>query len=170
MKKIIYLGLYLGVAAAIFTALLAATNEITAPRIAQIQEENFLAALLQSFPGATDFEILDDTADYTLQIIQMRQNDEVLGYVYSQEVRGFVDVIRYLIGIDTDGYYVSFIVLSSRETPGFGTRINNEEWRSRIIDQHGSTQIDTLTSATVTTEPIIRGLEAVYQDFLSNRN
>ena len=169
MKKILYLGAYLGTFAAFCIAILAVTNGITAPRIAEIELQNFHNALLQSFPTATDFEIIETEIDYTPQIIKMFNNGEPLGIVYSQEVRGFVDVIRYLVGIDMDGYFTSFIVLSSRETPGFGTRIANDEWLNRIVNQHASTEIDVLSSATVTTAPIIEALTVAYEDF-TNRS
>lgn len=167
MKKILFLGGYLGLVAAFFAVLLAVTNEVTTPRIAQIQADNFQRALLEGFPQATSYNIIDDVSGVpsTMQIIEVFHDDELIGFVYSQTVKGFVDNISYLVGINTEGYFTSFGVLSSRETPGFGTRIETPEWKNRVIDVHGSSEIDVIVSATLTTAPIIDAMSHAYEDF-----
>ena len=95
MKKIIYLGGYLGVLAAFFAALLAITNEVTTPRIAQIQAANFERALLAGFPHATGYNILEDSIDVpsTVQVIEIFYDDELIGFVYSQTVQDRKSVV-----------------------------------------------------------------------------
>lgn len=171
MKKILYLGFYLGCVAAFFAIALAITNQITAPRIEAIQEENFKNALRDAFPTFTNFTVLDsEDIPFTLQVIEIFEENETIGFVYSQKVQGFVDEVRYLVGVNMDGYFTSFSVLFSRENPGFGSRIMLDEWINRVAGNHGSNEIDALTSATVTTQPIINALQLAYTDFVRRTN
>ena len=166
IKKIIYSGVFLGLITAFFAIALSVTDQITAPRIAEVQRQNFENALLLAIPEATGFEVIEDfNLAYTLQIIRAYDESGVLGYVYHQQVQGFADAIRYMIGVNTEGYFTRFIVLFSRETPGFGSRMFQAEWLDRVENRHAAAQIDALTNATITTAPIARGLAVIYEDF-----
>lgn len=172
MKKIIYLGVFLGIISSIVTIALAAVNQITAPVIEQNQNLNLQMSLVKIFPHATSFEVIATEEDLEAPILEVTKafdsNGDLLGFIYKQEIMGYVDRVRYLIGIDINGYYTNFIVLYSMETPGFGTRIETDEWIDRVMGVHATERIDVLTNATITTAPIIRAMNLVYDNFVSH--
>jgi len=170
MKKIISLGLFLGILAGLSTVSLTVVNSITAPIIAMAQDELYHSQLDVAFPDATRHEHIDTDAPYTLEVIRALAGDTVLGYVYVQEIVGFVDVVRYMLVIDTNGYIRNFLTLLNTETVGFADPPRLYSWaEGQFINHYGDTQIDILTSATVTTNPIIRAIRYAYEDFAGRR-
>jgi len=167
MRKIIYLGIFLGIIAAFSTIIMAATNQVTSPIINERLQALFGEGVITSFPTHTHFDVIDVyDVPYTHQILVVYEDDEFLGFVYSQAVIGFASTIQYLVGIDSEGYFTSFFVVFQGESPGFGEQLFGDEWISRIVYNRGSDRIDTLTGVTVSTAPIVRALEVAYRDHI----
>jgi len=171
MKKIIYLAFFLGLVSSIVTVTLASVNHVTAPIIQEIQEAAFRQAVEYAFPHADFFQIIAEEEDiysnHIVQILEIFQNYETIGYIYTQNVPGFGGPINYVIGIDTEGNFNSFVVLSHSETPGFGARIENDYFRDLFNNTYAGHQIDAFTGATTTTNAIKSGLIDLYQDFIT---
>lgn len=157
--------------AAFLAISLFATNAFTQPRIHALEHAGFFQDLLFIFPNANGYQVLDNSeAENTIQIIQMFDDTTNLGFVYYQSVQGFVDYISYFVGIDINGNFTNFLVTSSYETQGFGSRIETTEWSDLIIGHDSSQPIDVLTGATGTTQPIIEALLNAHKDFQLRSN
>ncbi|MCL1997067.1 MAG: FMN-binding protein [Defluviitaleaceae bacterium] len=174
MKKIIYLSLFLGLVSAVVTGAMAGVNTITAPIIAEAQYQAFRAAVNFAFPTADNFEILAEGEEiespHIIQILEVFEGGEPIGFIYHKIVPGFGGPINYMMGIDFDGNFTSFSVLSHSETPGFGARIVDEpDFAASLIGTHAGSQIDILTGATNTTTPIVRAIGELHQDFMNRR-
>ena len=174
MKKILYLSCFLGVVSSLVTVAMAGINSITAPIIAEAQYQAFREAITLAFPTSDNFEIIAEDADvysnYIVQILEVFEEGETIGFIYTQIVPGFGGPINYVMGIDLDGNFTSFVVLSHSETPGFGARIVDEpEFEDRLVGNYAGNQIDILTGATNTTTPIVRALGELYRDFIARR-
>jgi len=170
MKKIISLGLFLGILAGICTVALTVVNSVTAPVIARAQDELFYSQLDIAFPDATRHVHMTTDAPDTLEIIRALSGDTVLGYVYVQEIIGFADVVRYMLVVDADGYIRDFLTLINSETIGFADPARLYDWAlAQFIGYQTDTQIDILASATVTTSPIIRAIGHAHEDFTARR-
>ncbi|MCL1936435.1 MAG: FMN-binding protein [Defluviitaleaceae bacterium] len=175
MKKAIRLSIFLGLVACISTIALAAVNYVTSPIIREFQDAAFRAAVELAFPEAGSFEVIateeDVYSNYIVSVLQIFDNDgETIGYIYEKSVPGFGGAISYVMGIDIDGVFTSFNVLSHSETPGFGARIVTEtEFEERLVNNYAGNPVDILTGATATTTPIIRAVGDLYQDFLTRR-
>lgn len=171
MKKIISLGIFLALVAAISTFGVAAVNELTAPTIAKMDAEKKQAAFKEIFPDGVNFEIVDDNDELEKPMLEITRvkdaNGELLGFIYQQQVNGFADRIVYVFGIDATGKFGEFIVLSSSETPGYGQRISLPEWTDYVRGHASSERLDTLTNATVTTAPIVNAMYLANEDFNS---
>lgn len=178
MKYAIKLSVFLGLVAAISTIALAAANYVTAPIIAEYQAMRFTEAVEGAFPGHYSFDIIATAAEgtthsgYLVEVLEIfGEDNETLGFIYNKVVPGFGGPITYVMGIGTDGNFVSFDVLSHSETPGFGARVADEdEFENRLIGNYAGNQVDILTGATNTTTPIIRAIGDLYQDFLGRVN
>ena len=170
MKKIIRLSLSLGLIVCISTVALAFVNDLTAPIIAEAQDALFAQQRQAAFPEATSHISHQTSAPYTLEIIEALSGTTTLGYIYVQEIMGFVDVVRYMLVIDTNGYIRNFLTLFNSETPGFAYPPRLYYWaEQQFMGQYLNTHIDTLASATVTTSPIVAAIRHAYDDFYARR-
>jgi len=166
MKKIIKLGLFLGILAGLSTAALTVVNSITAPVIARAQDELFHQQLDLAFPTATRHIYLETDAADTLEIIRALEGDTFLGYIYVQEIVGFADIVRYMLVVDAEGYIRDFLTLLNSETIGFADPVRLYHWaEDQFLNHHLNTQIDILAGATVTTNPIIRAINNAHINF-----
>lgn len=167
MKKILYLGVFLGITASVATAALAGVNQITAPIIQSALEAAFREAVAVAFPTAGHFEVLPDDSGnpYIVEILEVFEQGETIGFVFTKRVNGFSGAIDFMVGVDTEGRFTSFTTLSHSETPGFGDVIETEEWSAQIVGYQVGRHIDIVSGVTVTTEPIIRALATLYYEF-----
>jgi len=94
----------------------------------------------------------------------MRGND-VLGYVFVDEVLGRQDMITYAVGIDTTGKSSAIEVLSYRES--HGGEIRGTAWRNQFDGRQGlehlrfGTDIKNIAGATLSCEHVTQGVRWV---------
>jgi Na+-translocating ferredoxin:NAD+ oxidoreductase RnfG subunit len=94
----------------------------------------------------------------------MRGND-VLGYVFVDEVLGRQDMITYAVGIDASGKLSAVEVLSYRES--HGGEIRGTAWRSQFDGRQGlehlrfGTDIKNIAGATLSCEHVTQGVRWV---------
>ena len=98
MRELIRLVLTLVIVTAVAAGLLAGANMLTAPAIAQRQEEDYRSALKEYFPDMDDFksEVLEqDSFDLVYDA-----SGELLGVMASAGVQGYDGVISYYLAGD----------------------------------------------------------------------
>jgi len=94
----------------------------------------------------------------------MRGND-VLGYVFVDEVLGRQDMITYAVGVDATGKTSAIEVLSYRES--HGGEIRGSAWRNQFDGRHGldhlkfGTDIKNIAGATLSCEHVTQGVRWV---------
>lgn len=114
---------------------------------------NYLAAPIDKkcvFPDAQEFlEIIKDTLWYALK------NSDTLGFVFVGITQGYADRIKFLVGIDKDNKITKVEILYSNETPGFGERIQDEEF----LDAFKEKTPDAITGATVSSQALINAVK-----------
>ena len=111
------------------SGLLAFANQLTAPRIAQAQEEKLSKSLVEVF-GEADYKTLDKSFENVNQVI----TDEKKRAVFDITVDGYSkDGIQALIGIDGDGKICGIGIVSLKETTGIGTRIEANDYIGKFI-------------------------------------
>lgn len=168
VKEIVIPAVSLFVICIVVTALLALTNQITAPKIAQlaVQTENksksevlgdaktFSEAKSASLNGAkyTYYEGLDESG-------------KVTGYVFSTSAKGYGGDIDVMVGIDLKGTVKGISILSISETAGLGMNAKNESFLNQYIEKTGKlsvikngtpkeNEIQALTGATITSKAV----------------
>jgi electron transport complex protein RnfG len=189
-------GTTLTLIAAICTALVAATYQLTAERISANQQ----AFLEQSLEPALSGVVYDNSITESKLVIptphQLPGSDAAIVYRAYAEDRpaaalfvvtardGYAGPIRLLIGIRADGVVTAVRVLEHRETPGLGDRIDSSrsDWalqfdgRSMInpnidswaIKRDGG-EFDQLTGASVTPRAVIKAISATLVYFDAHR-
>ncbi|MBR2651205.1 MAG: hypothetical protein IKD45_06045, partial [Clostridia bacterium] len=98
------------------TLLLAVINLFTAPIIKDREEAKANAALVEIYPGGTDFKKIDLT-QYTLpKSITAAYSEGSGGYVIQSTVSGYNQGLVIMCGIDKDGKIVGADYIASNET------------------------------------------------------
>ena len=98
----------------------------------------------------------------SLRAWKAMQGDEVLGYVFVDEVLGRQDMITYGIGIDAAGKMSAIEVLSYRES--HGSEIRGAAWRRQFDGRQGldhlrfGTDIKNIAGATLSCQHVTQGV------------
>ena len=196
-QGIVKTGLTLAIIAAICTALVAATYQLTEERIAA----NEKALLEQSLQPALAGLFYDSSVSESRLVLQpphgLPGNDAALIYrVYAGEQPvaalfavtardGYAGPIRILIGVDMEGAVSGVRILQHRETPGLGDRIESRrsdwvfQFDGRSLDDPLPTawalkidggEFDQLTGASVTPRAVVSAIRDTLIYFAANRD
>jgi hypothetical protein len=101
----------------------------------------------------------------SLRAWKAMRGDDLLGYVFVDEVLGRQDMITYAIGIDHSGRMGSLEVLSYRES--HGGEIRGNAWRNQFEGRQGleqlrfGTDIKNIAGATLSCEHVTQGVRWV---------
>lgn len=178
-------GILLALFATAGTGLVAVTNELTAERIASNERQALLQSLTALVPAETiDNDIVADTrlvsakellgGEQTLVYLGRKQGKPVAAVFTSMVPNGYSGPIKLLVAVRVDGSLGGVRVVSHKETPGLGDKV--EESRSDWIyaftgksltnpDLSGwkvkkdGGQFDQFTGATITPRAIVNGVK-----------
>lgn len=189
-------GITLAVIAAICTALVALTYQLTHERIAA-NEQAWLEQSLQPALAGLFFDSGVSESRVTIPTPHglPGSEDAVIYRVYSGDTPvaalfvisardGYAGAIRLLVGVDINGTVTGVHVLAHRETPGLGDRIEStkSDWAKQFdgrsltdpqtsgwkIKRDGG-EFDQLTGASVTPRAIIKAIAETLIYFNANR-
>jgi len=150
------------------------TSEIIATRQAKEIEEA-LQTIFPDIDGANDILTTITDADFgvsgVISVIEITNNGNPKGYIYTVAFRGFSSEIRYLIGIDAVGNITGYQVLQQSDTPGYGAQIGEpENWTQftgMSIETAGNGDFDGLSGASVTTGAWKTSLNSLFKYHLA---
>ncbi|MGM0600517.1 MAG: RnfABCDGE type electron transport complex subunit G [Candidatus Rifleibacteriota bacterium] len=174
MKDMIKMGLFLFVIASIAGALLAVTEKITAPRIAQNKKALLQKARKEVLPEAAKFQqhnlkLEDDKKSLSYSSGWTEENQKA-GVVVNAYPKGYGGTIEMVVGIDNQGKIAGVKILSQKETPGLGTKLSDpvfmdpfkeliKEKKSPVfmVKQDGG-DVDAITAATISSRAFCKGI------------
>ncbi|MFY9214278.1 MAG: RnfABCDGE type electron transport complex subunit G [Tissierellaceae bacterium] len=134
MKETIKLGVTLLIIAAVAAGILAYSNSITGPIIAEREKEERYGALLNIFPDADEFvEIEEDklaevqeTHSNITEILEVKSGGSIIGYAISNFAGGYGGDVNVVTGINaTDNTIAGISIGSHSETPDLGDKIED---------------------------------------------
>ena len=184
-KSVLKSGATLAVIAAICTALVAATYQLTAARIVENGKTLLEQSLQPALSGITYDGGISDSRLVIVPPHDLPGSDAAVIYrVYAggspvaaliavTARDGFSGPIRVLIGIDFDGVVTGIRILQHRETPGLGDKIDStrSDWVHQfegrsLLDpvttgwaiEHDGGDFDQLTGASVTPRAVINAI------------
>ena len=137
---------------AIMSGLLAATNNVTAPIIAEAERKANEAARLEVLPAADSFTQVEQ-AGLPDAVKEVYQAANGAGYTFSLTTQGYggKGTLKMAVGIDLDGRITGVKVLSHSETAGLGSKIATDETfygQFPGLDAAGAAAADTISGAT----------------------
>jgi electron transport complex protein RnfG len=196
-QTIIKTGTTLAVIAAICTALVAATYQLTRERIVANEKAMLEQALQPALAGVFYDGGVSESRLVMLPPHDLPGSDAALIYrVYAQDKPvaalfavtardGFSGVIRILVGVEFDGAITGVRILQHRETPGLGDKIEstrsdwifqfdgrsmgNPEATGWAIRNDGG-EFDQLTGASVTPRAVIGAIRDTLLYFAEHRD
>lgn len=134
-------GILLALFATAGTALVAVTNDLTAEKIADNERQALLSSLAALVPiEHIDNDIVTDTrtvrqpdllgSEETLVYLGRKQGKPVAAVFTSVVPNGYSGPIKLLVAVNTDGTLGGVRVVSHKETPGLGDKIeeNRSDW------------------------------------------
>ena len=160
------IGLILFAITAISAGILAAVNGVTAPIISANAKAKREAAMSKVLPDAAAFEKVE-YVEPDSSVIEVYDAGDA-GCVVLCEPHGYAGAISIVVGVKPDLTVNSIDITSQSETPGLGANCTNDSFKSayvgktkdiKVVKSNPSgNQIDALSSATVTTKAVTKGV------------
>ena len=132
--------------------MLAFTNYITAPIIAQNQNAAANEALLEVMPEGKDFQKVDVSTQTLPATVVEVYSEAGGGYVFKLETKGYESGLVIMCGVNAEGKVTGTKSISNNETPNIGGAAINQmagAFKDKGSDEVDS--IDTVAGATRTT-------------------
>ncbi len=182
MKKIFKLTGILALICTVCTAILAVVNAVTQKPIAQAREQKILNAVQNVLPpGAKPVKVErviqrehGEAKTNTLFVSSAADGTVTAVAVQGTSTKGYGGPITLMVGIAADATLINYDVLEQTETPGLGTKLKDEPFRSNLLKRPDGTprpvagtiwkvtrdrgEIDAITAATISSRA---ALEAV---------
>ncbi len=153
---------------AVCAFILAFVNENTFDIIAARTQEKLNISMKSVMPAADSFEETDFLAEEPVSKLYLaRTQDKLAGYCVVSKPGGFGGAITLMVGVDLQGAVTKVLIVGMSETPGLGTKANNEDFISQYegktsgITVNGKDNgISAITGATVTSKAVTSGVNA----------
>lgn len=185
MKETIKLGLILLIITAVSAGILAFSNNITGPIIAEMERAGSFGALAEIFTEADDFQPVDEglleeimaSNIFVKEAFEAIENGEVVGYAFKTISGGYGGDIITIVGINVDSTVEGIKIIGNSETPNLGTKIENADFTDTFIGKSaagdlvpvGSPSADNevllISGATVSTEGVVYGVNGAIDAF-----
>ena len=152
MKKSIENILVLVCICAVVSVLLAVTNAVTAPFIAENEAQKANAALLEVMPDGKSFELLDISSYKLPATVSEAYKSGNGGYVIKLNTTGYSSGMVLMCGVSADGKVTGAKLISSNETPAIGG-VAADTMAQNVVGKDDATidGVDTVGGATKTT-------------------
>lgn len=149
------------------------TNAITKDKIAAAKRAAIKEMLGTLFPKMDDYAYDEVTKLYT-----PLANGEPLGRAFMAYAKGYGGTIDILIGLEPDASIRGIRIIAQQETPGLGSKIMNksflDQFQGLAVDDVKLTRnggkVDAITSATISSSAVIKGVREAILDRLSATN
>lgn len=168
MKKVMHLTLFLALVAAIAGGALAFANSLTAPIVAA----NALAAEKENLQL-----IFPDAADSDFEEVSVKDSETIekiftvigQGTVFKLQVSGYKDGTSFMVALDDDAKILDYVVISNGDTQGIGSKVAEDSFKKTLLDKNAeSDTLDTISGATVSSKPVVEGIQEAGKYLLEN--
>lgn len=159
MKEMFRYALILGLIGLIASAVLAVVNAFTEPQIRLQQAREEQAALEELMPGASVFNPVPEQGDLKYYRAYNEQK-KLLGFVIKASQRGYSSDITVLAALSPKLEIADIKILSANETPGLGSRINEDSFRGQFRgkDIQSLDSVQAITGATISSSAVLNAI------------
>ncbi len=149
----------------VMSGLLAGTNFITEPIITAGDAQRAEQARIDALPAADGFEKLSFTAPEGSTVTEVYEATNGAGYVFMVSTTGYgaKGSLQIICSIDADGKIVNTATLAHDETPGLGTKVTEDAFRSQFPGVDSSMSgVDTISGATISSSAYVNAIADVF--------
>lgn len=178
LKELLVPALMLFIIAAVCTALLGYTNQLTKDKIAAIQAETDNAAKATVLSVAKSFSdaktVTVDGTEYTY-FEGLDENGALLGYVIPVSTKSYGGDLSCTVGIGLDAKVTGVTITEINDTAGLGLKAKNEDFLKQYIGKavgitvnknaSSDTEIQAITSATITSKAVTSAVNSAFDVF-----
>ncbi len=180
-NEMVKLSIVLFCITAVVALCLGGVNAITEERIAEIQLQIEQDALLTVMPGATFEEITVDAGEGSIvtKAFKATKDGADAGYCMTVTPTGFSGAVTMIVGVDMDGTVTGIDITKHAETPGLGSKADENPFKSAFVGTTSGVsiikgtasenQISAISSATITSVAVANGVNAAI-DFAASMN
>ncbi|MCL1998457.1 MAG: FMN-binding protein [Turicibacter sp.] len=165
-------GLTLLLLIAVTTLLLGFVYDITREPIRIQQELRQQAIIAELIHGTYEFDeiFFENVPNVTSGIVGYNAAGDRLGFALAATAPGYAAAVDIMVGFNLDGVITGVSIVNHRETPGLGTAIATPAFLNQFAGRteamtvtrmpSGPNEIAALTSATISTDAVINGINA----------
>ncbi len=178
-KVLVMPAIILFVICLVSTFLLALTNKITVPEIAELAISSAEAARLELLPEAISFEkSIANLGGVSYEYYTgVGKDGKTAGYVFTTVSTGYSGDIKVMTGVDMNGAVKKVSILELSETPGLGMNAKKDSFINQYIGQSGAisvvktkagkNQIQAMTGATITSGAVTGAVNKALEIYMS---
>ncbi len=172
MKEMLRYGLILGLICVGASALLAATNELTKPRIMRQARAEEEASLKEIMPQGERFEAIKSEEGDVSYYKVYGTNDTLIGAAFKARGKGYSSVIDTMVGVSCDGTIQAIKVISLNETPGLGSRVAEHTFGAQFKNENSLelSGVKAITGATISSKAVMDSVKKKAQEVLRVMN
>lgn len=167
MKSKVMPPLVLTIICVIVSGLLAMANELTKDKVAEAQQNKLQSSLEKTF-GEAEYTVVNQTYDKINQVIR----DDSGRVIFDITVDGYSKGgLQLLIGIDAEGKTCGVGIVACGETPGLGTKVQDDKSFSEQFLGQSSTDYDfnPITGATYSSKGMKNAVDIAIETYNENK-
>ncbi|SMP49799.1 FMN-binding protein [Anoxynatronum buryatiense] len=177
MRDMIKMGLILLLITSIAGLVLGITNSMTEGIILERAMAGDIASMQVLLSEADSFEPVDheeiSASSMIKEVYAGYKGGDLVGFTIKVAPGGYGGPIEMMVGIDATAEITGIEILEQTETPGLGTKITEESYKTQFtgLTADSSIAVDTIAGATVSSEAVnngVRAAAALYEDILNN--
>lgn len=166
MKDIARFSLVLFLICSIAAGFLASIFKIAEPKISEqrrLEEDRAIKEVLEQIPEAIEKVEKEGLIFYKAKDSQ----SNLLAYVFIAEARGYSSDIKIVVSMNPEAEIIAIKILEHQETPGIGSRVEENEFLNQFKNKGVDEQFDTITGATISSRAVIDSLKKKAQEILT---
>ncbi|MFH1283297.1 MAG: RnfABCDGE type electron transport complex subunit G [bacterium] len=185
MKTIINYTLRLTIVSIVASGLLAYVYQTTYERIKENKEKEKVEKIKSVLPEVDNINEVERNGKIIYQGVY---GGELKGTVIEVSEQGYAGPVKLLVGVDTKGRVIAINVLSHKETPGLGNKIEDQWFKDQFKkkdyegvtlkrDSQSNSQdavsqasgydrgIDAITAATISSRAVVKAVRKALSEF-----
>ncbi len=169
MKNIIVPTIVLTIISTIIAVLLALTYNLTGVgNLGTGLTDEELSEYANIIPNCKKLELVEYTSEEKdlLGIYTNESKENLVLHIKTAGYAGKSKPIEALVGFNSDGSITNVKVIACPETPGLGTKIQDEKYLENYVGvKETANDVDTITSATISSKALRSGVEFALKQF-----
>ena len=146
----------------VVSGVLAGVYQLTYEKIEENLDKDMKVAIEGIFGEGITYTELTDKSESDCFVFEVKMDNGVIGYAANVMADGFGGTINMMVGYETNGQIKSVKIISLSETPGLGSRVDDETYLSQYTGTSGELvlkeDVDAIAGATISSKAVLAGV------------